>query len=289
MDMDDGFTKLLSDLGIKTRGPGHWQPMLAKVYRGEEEGGDPRTTLHFPLMAQPKYDGVRALWDGEKLWSRSGKTELKPEGRLVEELKLMFPRIQLDGELYLGSIPFEEIVSRARVGGELFYYVFDLLTSESFVDRWKHLEQLFTHRTTSHVVLAETKVMVSSKDLREHMERMLEEGFEGQMLRTMDGKYEHRRTRALLKHKRTFEAEGTVVGVVPGKGKHEGRMGALEVVGRRGVAEWRCKVGTGFTDEERERGEEWWMHRTIVVTYQELTKYGVPRFPRYSREREETL
>lgn len=78
---------------------------------------------------------------------------------------------------------------------------------------------------------------------------VLEEHFEGLVLRT----------NGAIKVKPIHTVDLAVVGVVPGKGRHRGRLGALvvayrDVSGRFVLA---SKVGTGFTDAER---TWWWTH-----------------------------
>ena len=66
-----------------------------------------------------KYDGLRAYWDGQKLWTRKGNLIHAP-GYFLAEL----PRdIVLDGELWIGHGRFEETASIVR--------------SQTPDDRWK--------------------------------------------------------------------------------------------------------------------------------------------------------
>ena len=68
-----------------------------------------------------KYDGLRAWWDGQKLWSRKGNLIHAP-GYFLAEL----PRdIVLDGELWIGHGKFEETMSIVR--------------SETPDERWKRV------------------------------------------------------------------------------------------------------------------------------------------------------
>ena len=62
--------------------------------------------------------------------------------------------------------------------------------------------------------------------------------------------------------------------------EHAGRLGALVCKLRSGKA---FKVGTGFTDAEREAPPP--VGTVITFNYFELTNDGVPRFPSYSRVR----
>jgi DNA ligase-1 len=74
-----------------------------------------------------------------------------------------------------------------------------------------------------------------------------------------------------------FDVEVTVLAHIPGKGKHEGRLGALRCRLDAPGAVVLVDVGTGFTDAEREAPPP--VGTTITVRYQELTPAGVPRFP----------
>jgi ATP-dependent DNA ligase len=68
-------------------------------------GGTPLNGLYRRLASSPewvceaKLDGVRAFWDGEELWSRTGNKLPR-----CEEVKKHLPRsLQLDGELVYGK------------------------------------------------------------------------------------------------------------------------------------------------------------------------------------------
>ena len=261
----------------ETYGRGWWPPMLASVYV------DGETQLEYPVYAQPKLDGVRALWDRKELWSRSGKKTLKFHPRVLKEVKCHFGGFPLDGELFLKNEGFESVVSKARTGGFCEYHVFDIPTGDSFQDRWKELTKLFFRIKNAHVMLVDTTLIRDKNQLNEHMEKMELMGYEGQIIRDRLCRYEYKRTKYLLKRKRVIEEEAAVVSVEPGKGKHEGRIGALVVHSVKHL--WSCKVGTGLSDAERERED--WVGEVIIIGYQELSKYGVPRFPRFLRIKED--
>jgi len=229
--------RYMPDIRIHTTN-GPFKPMLAKVY---ELGV---TRLRWPVIVQPKYDGVRALWDGECVRSRSGKDSLVVPRDILDVLEREFKGISLDGELYAHGVGFEAIVSAARnrknmqdsgtydVPGtvevppaRLQYVVFDMPTSEGFEDRVRHLEGML--RGGERVVMAPYVQLQSTTQLASWMEMWTLQGYEGVMIRALGVGYEQRRTAQLLKWKRTRTARAIVMGIVPGKGKHEGRMGAL--------------------------------------------------------------
>ena len=67
-----------------------------------------------------------------------------------------------------------------------------------------------------------------------------------------------------------------VVDHQPGEGKHTGRLGALVCELKNGT---RFKVGTGFTDAQRQKPPR--VGSKICFGYFELSKDGVPRFPTF--------
>ena len=101
------------------------------------------------------------------------------------------------------------------------------------------------------------------------------------MLRRPGARYVAGRSDTLLKVKTFHDAEARVVGHQPGTGRHQGRMGALLVELDDGTA---FKVGTGFSDAEREDPPP--VGTVITFRYQELTEAGVPRFPSFVRVRD---
>jgi DNA ligase-1 len=84
----------------------------------------------------------------------------------------------------------------------------------------------------------------------------------------------------LPKVKSKKDDEALVIGHEAGKGKHAGRLGALSCKLRSGK---RFKVGTGFSDAQREAPPP--VGAVITFSYFELTNDGVPRFPAFERVR----
>jgi bifunctional non-homologous end joining protein LigD len=91
------------------------------------------------------------------------------------------------------------------------------------------------------------------------------------------------------KLKPTSTIDLVVYGVLPGCGKHAGRMGALMVGAHdeRGRLLPAGKVGTGFTDVERERPRSEWLGRVIEVEYDSIAARGRLRFPSFLRIRDD--
>lgn len=251
-------------------------PMLAKVYVPED------TILRFPCTVQPKYDGVRLLWDGRDATSRTGKP-LSVPSVVLEELRERFSGIALDGELYGHGLGFQKIVSLARGRSHagttaLDYVVFDLpKAGVPWADRLQQLEALVDEHPDGHVRRAPTIPVSSYAQIEDLLKHWVSLGYEGLMIRSYGPGYQHCRTDALLKYKRWRECRAECIDVAAGEGKHAGRLGALCCQTRAGK---RFSVGTGFSDQQR---EEFWdsppVRRDILVKYQEESSGGVPRFP----------
>lgn len=116
------------------------------------------------------------------------------------------------------------------------------------------------------------------------LDEQIAKGEEGIMINLADAPYMQGRTNALLKVKRMKDLDLKVIGYEEGKGKNEGKLGAL-IVDYKGN---QVKVGTGFSDSIRK--EIWedrdnWLGKIITVRYFEETpeKNGKVslRFPVY--------
>jgi len=227
-----------------------------------------------------KLDGVRAWWDGTQFLSRRGNPFLAPDW-FTEAL----PDHPLDGELFVGRGAFQRTVSivrrmdRSDHWRDVAFVVFDGPELPGpFEER---LSQLQDRLAGPFLRVLDHSPCGGAEALQAELARVEALGGEGLMLRKPGSAYVRGRSETLLKVKTFQDAEATVVAHLPGTGRHEGRLGALRVVLDDGTE---FKVGTGFSDAEREEPPE--VGAVITIRYQELTKAGVPRFPSFVRRRE---
>lgn len=226
-----------------------------------------------------KLDGVRAWWDGEKLLSRLGNVFLAPDS-----WRAPLPSTPLDGELWIGRGLFQRTVSVVRradraeeAWAEVRYLVFDAPAIEApFEERQERLREMVEEAGAPHVDLVGQRRCEGLDDLRAELDRIEAAGGEGLMLRQPGSAYEAGRSTTLFKVKSFRDDEARVVGHTDGRGRHAGRVGALEVETPDGV---RFKVGTGLSDAQRESPPP--VGAVITYRYQELTNDGVPRFPSF--------
>lgn len=237
-----------------------------------------------PYLISEKYDGVRALWDGQQLRARSGNTINAPAWFLAK-----LPAQKLDGELWLGRGQFEQLSGFVRkttpVDDEwrqIKYMIFELPDAPGiFEQRYQQIKQVVAAANWPQLVAVEQFRLPDNAALRRKLNEIVRAGGEGLMLHRADAPYLTGRSDALLKLKPLNDAEATVISYVPGKGKYEGKMGALQVELPDGT---RFQIGTGFTDAVRANPPA--IGSLITFTYRGLTKNGLPRFASYLRVRE---
>jgi DNA ligase-1 len=249
--------------------------MLAGVYR-------PGVALEAYWLSE-KYDGLRARWDGQRLLTRGGESIAAPAWFTAG-----WPAVPLDGELWAGRGRFEEALSTVRLQTpdeaawrRIRFMVFDLPAHQGpFNERIAAYHGVVQQIDQAWVQAVKQERVASHAALMARLDRMVADGGEGLMLHRGDAFDRAARDDSLLKVKTHEDAEARVIGHVPGKGRHEGRMGALVVETPAGV---RFRLGTGFTDAQRERPPavgEW-----VTYRFRGLSAAGVPRFASFMRLR----
>ena len=225
-----------------------------------------------------KLDGVRAYWDGKQFLSRQGNLYHAPDW-FVEGL----PEVPLDGELWLDRKAFQKTVSIVRRQDKsdhwktIRFVVFDApAAAKTFEDRVTFLKEESGGWRNKQVEILEHTLCKDVEHLRNELQRVEALGGEGLMLRQPASVYVAGRSMTLLKVKTFHDAEAEVIGHEPGKGRHQGRLGALSVRLSNGKV---FSVGTGFSDKQRESPPP--VGALITFRYQELSDAGIPRFPSY--------
>ena len=231
-----------------------------------------------------KYDGVRALWDGEKLISRGGNTYVAPDWFIKD-----FPVKKLDGELWIAREKFELTVSTVRdhqpdevAWKKIKYMVFDMPEVEMVFDRrLDYLKKLIKNSNVPWLQAVKQWKVKDHETLQNQLYEITAQGAEGLMLHRGSSRYKGKRTGDLLKVKLYQDAEAIVVKHISGKGKYKDMLGAIVVEMPNKI---RFKIGTGFSDAERSNPPE--IGETITYQYRGKTKNNIPRFASFLRIRE---
>jgi len=251
--------------------------MLANVYHAGVTLGD--------YWISEKYDGVRGYWDGETLRTRSGAVIPAPAW-FTER----WPKTPMDGELWAGRGRFEQASSTIRqhpadddAWRHMRYMVFDLPGhAGTFDQRIPALQKLVAQINHPWVQAVSQFKVANATELQRKLDEVVQGGGEGLVLHRGNSLYRAGRSDDLLKLKPFDDAEARVVGIVPGKGKYEGMMGSLLMELPNGT---RFRIGTGFTDEQRQNPPP--VGSTVTFRYQGMTAAGKPRFARFMRVRQE--
>lgn len=171
--------------------------MLAQNFNPEK--------VKFPLYSQPKLDGIRCVAKKSGLYSRNGNYLHAPQ--VLKDLKPLFdlyPRLVLDGELYIHGVPFNQISSKSFHDNDLEFHYFDVIKAGKFSDRFNiDFESRFVKKV-------KTTIVNNLQEVQSQLDFYLSQGYEGQILR-VNGKYERKRSHNLLKHKLFKDEEFTIV------------------------------------------------------------------------------
>ena len=132
-----------------------------------------------------------------------------------------------------------------------------------------------------HLHVIPQTVCHDSDHLFNTLEQVEALGAEGLVLRNPVTPYQTGRSVNALKVKRFDDMEGRVIGYSAGKGKYEGKTGALwvEIAGGK-----RFYIGSGLSDKERDSPPP--LGSLITFRYQGFTVNGIPRFASFMRIRE---
>ncbi len=266
---------LLSTYSFTSFANANKQVSLAKVYQGHED-------LSLYLLSE-KYDGVRAYWNGQGLFTRTGRPIHAPSW-FTKKL----PKIALDGELWMAYGQFEYVsatIRRKKVNNKAWqtikFMVFDLPnTKQNFAKRTKQLDKIISELKLKHVHYVKQRPIKNHSALINKLDEIIAKGGEGLMLQLKSAQYKQGRSANLLKVKPYLDDEALVLEHYKGKGKYTNMMGAILVENKQGI---RFKIGSGFSDEQRRFPPK--IGSQISYRYTSLTNKGVPRFARFLRER----
>lgn len=260
--------------------------LLLKVY---DEDKFKNSDLKGFLMSE-KLDGLRGYWDGKRLYSKNERPYNPPKYFIKD-----FPPFMLDGELWFKRGSFAKTVSIVRSNDwtKLSLNVFDVpnaceyfkLKNCTLQNRLRTLAVWLKTHPNKYIHIIKQIPIESKNQLKKHFEELVAGGAEGVVLRRDAALYERKRSKNALKYKPFYDAECKVTGFIDGKGKHEGRVGAILCEAKLKNGLRIIKLGSGLSDKERENPPK--IGDVITYKYQGFTRNGLPRFPIFLRIRKD--
>lgn len=268
-----------------------FKPMLAAKWE------DRKDKITYPVMVQPKLDGVRAIINRDGIWSRAGKKILAVP-HIEQQLALLFvrfPDMVLDGELYNHNLrdDFNKIISLVRKTKpteadlaesadtvEFHTYDFAHYTDLTYFDRARSLRDFvdINSEKIPSVVWVQTDSADSEAEVDDLFGSYVEQGFEGGIIR-LNGVYEQKRSNNLLKRKDFEDAEFEIVSVEEGQGNWSGYAKTLFIklpdgtIQQSGLAGNQAHLRQVLAEKDAYAGGE------ATVQYFTKTPDGKLRFP----------
>lgn len=282
---------------------------------------DASDEINFPVFASPKIDGIRCLIRNDIAMSRS----FKPIPNIHIQDRLGNSMLNgLDGELTVGLVNGKNVMQATTSGvmstsgfPRFSFWIFDtwLYPEMPYKERLKLLHKINLGPFPEIMVLPQV-VLNNSSELHSYEEKILEQGFEGVMLRKIDGPYKFGRSTLkegyLLKVKRFKDSEAIIIGAeelfhndneeekdelgyTKRSLKQSGMvpantLGSLNVIDVKTGVEF--NIGTGYNAQQRKT--LWEEHlegklkgRIITYRYFDIGIKRAPRFPVFISFRED--
>lgn len=282
------FTKLIPEFNV----------MLASEAKLED--------IEYPTIVEPKYDGIRVLAAIEKnqnsiskndfadfydavFFSRNG-IQLHSFYKLHNSISKKFSGFVLDGEMTGEN--FLDITKIFRTKKQISldtvtYNVFDIIPSEDFFSSKPNSYYTLPVRKSflknhidnnSSIKSVPYNIVNNELELNTIYEKWLNLGYEGIIIKNLNGLYEYKRSKNWLKLKPFHTEDVPIKNIIEGEGKYKNSLGALEIIYKGKLV----RVGSGFSDELRNqiwKDAQNLQGKIIEIKYQEETPDGSLRFP----------
>ena len=134
--------------------------------------------------------------------------------------------------------------------------------------------------TNKHIILVETNEVYSLGNLNSLYGQYLEQGFEGQMVRTSSSSYDNKRSKSLLKRKEFIDAEYRVVDIDVGNGNRSGTAKHLVCYCETTKKTFNSNIKGSFDYlKEIYDNRKDYIGKLATIKFFQLTPDGIPRFP----------
>jgi ATP-dependent DNA ligase len=248
-------------------------------------------------VVQPKIDGNRCICikkgNEAKFYTRTGKDIISVPhlAALIAEVPTDFV---LDGEIENGG-SLEDTGAIRRKDETIenaVYTIFGVYPIDEWESKkhrlpydrsYKEAKRIveFIDNKQIRVIPSYPMYPISDEEILLFMQRFLDEGYEGAVIKTFDHVYQpsagSKRSKDWIKVKPQESTEGIILDIIEGEGLHQGQAGKFKV-------KWldvEFEVAPGkFNHEQRIHmlaNKQNYISKPLEFTYQCLSQYGVPR------------
>ena len=279
------------------------RPMLANTFSFDVYNTKNRSfKISFPAYVQRKYDGIRCISylkdDDVIIESRKGipfQNFILLKEELKNILKKLPPHFYFDGELYTNELDFETISGLIRLHekkitpddieliNNIDYHIYDFVDTDkldlTYGERYMMLNNILKKNKLKRCKTVETIQIEKLEDIKTYHDLFVGDGYEGIMIRDINGPYEiNKRSKYLQKFKEFLEEEFKIIGFHEGTGDE------------KGIVIWDCETKDGKPFAVRPKGTfesrkklydegNKYLGKLLTVIFQEYSAENIPRFP----------
>lgn len=247
-----------------------------------------RTRKPFPWFEDIRSQ-LQLLWDQDVIPS-----DVALDGELyAHRLTALSGEIALEGAERFAAIEGASSVQRnspSPFEPQLRFHVFDCFYLDddkkkctSQVERFAMLDQIFFDQIfltsrSEHVQQVDTHVVFDVPEIQRFHDSMVEDGFEGVVIRARDLCYRSKKRSLKMRKYKMFDTdEFRIVNAKPGQGSDDG---AVVWVCQQGHRTFACRPASNLA-QRREQYQQYptFIGSLLTVKYQGLSADGLPRFP----------
>ena len=264
--------------------------------------------MRYPLVGSAKVDGYRCVVDDIPYTS-----SMKPFPNIFITEELSDPMYQgMDGELLVG-VPndpnaYNNSSQIMSINGrpDFKLYAFDDFRYGNYHYKERWLERKLQDQ--GRLVILEQRILESYEDVIAYEQEMLDQGYEGSMIRTIDSLYKEGRCSyrdmSIFKRKPFVETEAIIIGFEEGmqnlnepkmnetghmrRSSHQankvgkGTLGSFELKSELWPTSFHAGTGEGYTQEDKQEiwnRQDEYLGRIATVKYQKYGSRNAPRLP----------
>jgi len=292
--LKEGYVENIEDINNKT----FIKPILAYPISKRPDS----CPIEYPVICQIKKNGTRCVITKDGAFSRKGEQYFNIK-HIIKSLEGFFeknPNVVLDGELEdptdqknlnrlikLVAVTrkekdlTDELISDSENIVRFCLYDGYVVGKESmgYVDRFEEICNKLSEFDNKYINIINMIYVDNVEGVYEYAKTLIDQGFEGAILRIPNMPYVHKRSMDLLKIKRGEDAEFEIVDILEGKGDWAGC--AKKIV---------CKLDENRTFISNVRGtmdflreviidKQKYIGKFITVGFQDYSEYGVPLIP----------